>query len=104
YASWRSWDGCAPGNRRAVVTPLASILVVTWNGRPLLERCLPAIAAQTLRDRELVVVDNGSTDGSLELIARLCPTAAVVRLATNRGFAAGNNLGLARCRGRYLAL
>ena len=86
------------------MTPLASILVVTWNGRPLLERCLPALAAQTLRDRELVVVDNGSTDGSLELIPRVCPDAAVVRSATNRGFAAGNNLGLARCRGRYLAL
>jgi GT2 family glycosyltransferase len=86
------------------VTPLASVLVVTWNGRALLERCLPALAAQTLRDRELVIVDNGSTDGSLELVARLCPDAAVVRSATNRGFAAGNNLGLARCRGRYLAL
>jgi GT2 family glycosyltransferase len=87
-----------------LLTPLASVLVVTWNGRGLLERCLPALAAQTLRDNEVVIVDNGSTDGSLELVSRLCPDAAVVRSPTNRDFAAGNNLGLARCRGRYVAL
>ena len=83
---------------------LASVLVVNWNGRALLERCLPALAAQTLDDFEVVVVDNGSTDGSAELIERLCPGAVVVRAPTNLGFARGNNLGLPRCRGRYVAL
>src|SRR5947207_2284970 len=84
--------------------PLASIVVVTWNGRALLERSLPALAAQTLRDREIVIVDNGSTDGSDELVGRLCPEAVLLRSRTNLHFAAGNNLGLSRARGRYLAL
>jgi GT2 family glycosyltransferase len=85
-------------------TPLVSVLVVTWNGRAHLERCLPALRAQTLRDHELVVVDNGSTDGSPELIARLAPSARLVRAPTNLGFIAGNRLGLASCRGEAIAL
>src|SRR5438045_9706203 len=88
---------------RGPVTPLASVLVVTWNGRALLERCLPALDAQTLRDREIVVVDNGSTDRSAELVARVCPAAVVVRSATNLDFASGTSLGLERCRGRSVA-
>jgi GT2 family glycosyltransferase len=84
--------------------PLASILIVTWNGRALLERCLPAVMAQTIADREIVVVDNGSTDGSAELVATGWPGAILVRSATNRQFAGGNNLGLPRCRGQYVAL
>lgn len=84
--------------------PLVSVLVVTWNGRALLERCLPAVRAQTLADREVVVVDNGSTDGSVEAAPRLYPGALVVRSEVNLGFARGNNLGLPRCRGRFIAL
>lgn len=86
------------------MAPLVSVLVVTWNGRALLERCLPALAAQTLDDREVVVVDNGSGDGTAGAVPELCPGAVVVRSRANLGFARGNNLGLTRCRGRYVAL
>jgi hypothetical protein len=88
----------------AVPSPLASLLVVTWNARPHLERCLLALAGQTLREREVVVVDNGSTDGSAELVARIAPNATLVRSPTNLGFVGGNLLGLPRCRGRHVAL
>src|SRR3712207_462213 len=67
----------------------------------MLERCLEALAAQTLRDFELVVVDNWSTDGSVEMVAARYPGALVLRSPTSLGFARGNSLGLRRCRGRY---
>jgi hypothetical protein len=86
------------------MTTLVSLLVVTWNGRRHLERCLPALAAQTLREREIVLVDNGSTDGSGELAAGLLPDATLVCSPANVGFVGGNLLGLPRCRGRYVAL
>ncbi|HEY3079855.1 MAG TPA: glycosyltransferase family 2 protein [Chloroflexota bacterium] len=86
------------------MTPLVSVLVVTWNGRAHLARCLPALAAQTLPDLEVVLVDNGSGDGSAELVARLLPAATLVRSPTNLGFVGGNRLGLPHCRGRHVAL
>jgi GT2 family glycosyltransferase len=85
------------------VTPLVSLLVVTWNGRAHLERLLPALAAQSLREHEVVLVDNGSTDGSAEVAARLLPDAEIVRAPSNLGFVGGNLLGWPRCRGRYVA-
>jgi GT2 family glycosyltransferase len=85
------------------VTPLASILVVSWNGRGHLERLLPALAAQTLSDHEVVFVDNGSTDGSAELVSQSLPRAQIVSSGANLGFVGGNLLGLPRCRGRWVA-
>lgn len=84
--------------------PEVSILIVTWNARQLLERCLPAILAQTARDNELIVVDNGSTDDTADLVATLAPKSILIRSPANLHFAAGNNLGMTRCRGRYVAL
>jgi GT2 family glycosyltransferase len=85
-------------------SPLVSLIVVNWNGRHLLEACLAALEAQTFRDFETVVVDNGSTDGSSDWVAEHYPQARLVRLAQNCGFSAGNNVGLRAARGRYLAL
>jgi GT2 family glycosyltransferase len=81
-----------------------SVVVVSWNGRSLLERLLPALAAQTFRDFELVAVDNGSTDGSADLVERLWPEARVLRMGANLGFARGSNLEIARARGGMLVL
>lgn len=86
------------------VAPLVSIIVVNWNGKHLLEPCLVALAAQTCRDFELIVVDNGSTDGSAEWLANCQPEVRVVALDSNRGFSGGNNAGLALARGELIAL
>ena len=80
----------------------ASVIVVTWNGRELLRKNLPAVLAQSQPDYEVVVVDNGSADGSVELLDREFPGVRVVRLPENRGFAGGNNAALPFCRGEYL--
>jgi GT2 family glycosyltransferase len=80
----------------AVVTGSAEIAVilVNWNGRHHLERCLPALAAQTGVAFETVLVDNGSTDGSAAWVRSTWPDIRLVESSTNLGFAAGNNLAL----------
>jgi GT2 family glycosyltransferase len=73
---------------------------VTWNSAPYLRRCLDGILQQTYRDRELIVVDNASTDNSADLVA---PHAThVLRNGTNRGFSAAVNQALALATGEFL--
>jgi GT2 family glycosyltransferase len=86
-----------------VSDPLASVIIVTWNGRGWLERCLPAVESQRGVRFETIVVDNGSTDGSVELIERSFPRVQLIRNRANRGFAAATNQGIAAARGQYLA-
>src|SRR5436309_3434996 len=86
--------------------PLASVIVVNFNGRHHLAECLRALAHQTLpaHQFEVILVDNGSTDGSIEFVRRRFPRVRVVPLPENLGFAAGNNRGLAHATGRFIAL
>ncbi|MFH1907561.1 MAG: glycosyltransferase family 2 protein [Chloroflexota bacterium] len=83
-----------------------SVILVTWNSAATLPRCLDCLAAQTLEDFEVVLVDNGSTDGCLDGVEsrRAGLTLRVERLDENRGFAASNNIGAHLARGRWLAL
>lgn len=77
-----------------------SIVLVTWNSAPYLRRCLDGILQQTYLDRELIVVDNASSDPSADLVA---PHAArVIRNETNRGFSAAVNQALAVASGEFL--
>ena len=80
-----------------------SIIIVNWNGRQHLETCLSAVAAQQGVTFETILVDNGSTDGSVEFVRARFPAVRVVPLAENRGFAGGNNAGAREARGTYLA-
>ncbi len=68
-----------------------TVVVVNWNGERFLERCLASLAMQTLRPHEILLVDNASTDGSLQ-VARRFPDVRVIELNENCGFARGNNL------------
>jgi GT2 family glycosyltransferase len=72
--------------------PLATVVVLNWNGRRLLPDCLDALAKQDLEPAlwQTWVVDNGSTDDSLDLLARDYPQVHIVRNAANLGFAGGN--------------
>ena len=79
--------------------PRVSIVIVNYNGGALLRECAVSVAAQTFRDVETIVVDNGSTDDSLDVARGALGAATIVRLDTNRGFARGNNLGIGRARG-----
>ena len=76
-------------------TPLVVIVVLHWNGLDDTLRCLDSLARQTYRRLRVLVVDNGSTvDARPAIVARFA-AASVVRLAQNRGWAGGNNAGLA---------
>lgn len=79
-----------------VPTPRVTVVVVTWNGAHLLDRCLASLEAQTLdRERyEVVVVDNASTDGTPELLAQRWPQVVLLRNDANLGFAGGCNTAL----------
>ncbi len=84
--------------------PRASIIIPNWNGLRLLRPCLDALRAQTLAEREVIVVDNASTDGSAEVLAAEYPEVRVLRLPRNLGYAGGCNAGIRSARGSVLVL
>jgi GT2 family glycosyltransferase len=75
--------------------PEIAVVVVNWNGAHLLRTCLGSLRRQTFTEFDTILVDNGSTDDSLELIAREFPEVRAVPLAENRGLAGGTNAGIA---------
>ena len=77
----------------AIKTLTTAVIVPNWNGIDDLPACLDSLLAQTV-PLEVVVVENGSTDGSLELLAEKYPTITVLAEAKNHGFAGGVNIGL----------
>jgi len=85
-------------------SPRVSILIVNWNGLEHLPTCLDALQLQTYRDFETILVDNGSSDGSLELLQQSYQWVKVVRLAGNTGFSGGNNEGLKHAAGEYIVV
>jgi GT2 family glycosyltransferase len=85
--------------------PVVSIMLVNWNTRELTLECLRSVYAQTLDTPfEVIVVDNGSHDGSAEAIAREFPQAVLMAEAENHGFAKATNISVERARGRYVLL
>jgi GT2 family glycosyltransferase len=79
--------------------PSVTVIIVNWNGRAHLLRCLQALQQQTLANFEAIVVDNGSTDGSPAIVAQLQdPRFQLLSLPSNQGFARANNLGVAQAR------
>lgn len=88
-----------------IKTPLFSVIILNWNGRHLLEECLDSISSQAFRDFETIVVDNGSTDGSVDWLRnRFGDAISYVTLPSNLGFAGGNNAGIRIARGSYVIL
>jgi GT2 family glycosyltransferase len=83
---------------------LISVIIPNWNGAHHLPDCLDSLQRQRYPRFEVIVVDNGSTDASLALLARDYPQARLISLAENRGFAPACNAGLRAARGEILAL
>ncbi|MBI2323093.1 MAG: glycosyltransferase, partial [Chloroflexi bacterium] len=79
-----------------------SAIVLTWNGRAHVQRCLASIAAQAAPPDETLVVDNGSLDETTALVRVAAPWARLVALGRNVGFAPGMNLGARLARGDIL--
>jgi GT2 family glycosyltransferase len=81
-----------------------SVILVNWNGRHHLDRCLPALAAQTWPAIDIVVVDNASTDGTTAWLATEWPDVRVLALDTNVGFAEANNRAIRATDAPWVAL
>src|SRR3984957_7543419 len=90
----------------ARMSACATAVIPNWNGRDLLEKYLPSVveAFSPNRDNEIIVVDNGSTDGSVEYIRTAFPQVNVVALETNFGFGGGSNAGFRAARNRVVVL
>ena len=83
--------------------PLVSVVLVSYNGRNHLERCLPALLATRSVPIEVVVVDNGSSDGSVEWLAENYPQVKVLAQGQNMGFGAANGVGVEAANGAFIA-
>lgn len=82
-----------------------SVVILNWNGRALMERFLPSVIAHSPETvAEVVVADNGSTDGSLEMLRRRFPSVRLIVLDKNYGFAEGYNRALAAVDAPYTVL
>jgi len=82
-----------------------SIIIVNWNTKQLLEECLASVIKQTkLANYEVIVVDNASSDSSVEMLKEKYEQVILIENKENRGFAAANNQGIALAKGRYILL
>ena len=81
-----------------------SIVIPNWNGIRFVGMCLDSIAQSTFKDYEVIVVDNGSTDGSRELVAEKYPWVRHIKLPANMGFAIACNEGIRAARSDYICL
>ncbi len=85
-------------------TGLISVIIVNWNGQKWLKDCFDSLIAQTYQNVEIIMVDNGSSDNSVEYTKTHYPAVQCVLSETNLGFAGGNNLGLKHASGEYILL
>lgn len=85
--------------------PKVTVVIVNWNGAQFLERCLAALMAQTVVPHETILVDNASSDGSLEIV-RQFPSVRLLAQDKNLGFARANNLAIeaASAESEWIAL
>jgi GT2 family glycosyltransferase len=81
-----------------------SVVIVNWNGRELLAECLEALRRQAYREFSVILVDNGSEDGSAAFVSEHFPEVRIVALQENSGFAAANNVALGMVDTEFVAL
>jgi len=86
------------------MAPRIAVVIPNWNGRRWLPGCLRSLAAQTRKPDETIIVDNGSTDGSVEYLRSHHPDVRVVAMGHNTGFARAANAGLEQAHAEAVAL
>lgn len=77
-----------------IPAPKISVIVLNWNSRAMTAECIRSLLATDGPDFQILVVDNGSTDGSVEMLSQEFPQIAVLPQQSNLGFAAGCNVGI----------
>ena len=84
--------------------PSVSIIVLNWNGERYVAECLDSLLEQTYPNYEVIVVDNGSTDASVELLKGYLPRIRLILNKDNLGFAAVNNVAIREAKGEFVVL
>lgn len=82
--------------------PLVSVVIVNWNTKKLLKDCLGSLKGGTRCPVEVIVVDNGSSDGSIKMVKKFFHGVLAIETGVNLGMGTGNNRGLERAKGKYL--
>lgn len=82
----------------------ASVIIPNYNGAKYLKVCLDSLSRQTFRAFEIIVIDNGSTDGSCKLLEREFSGVKLIKLDKNYGFSRAVNEGIKSCSGEYVVL
>ena len=85
-------------------SPLISVVVLNWNGKQVLERCLQSLQLQTYQPIEIIVVDNASTDESVDFVRKEFPDVRLIQNERNLGFGGGNNVGIRASQGKYIMM
>ena len=90
---------------RQNIWPKVTVVIVNWNGERFLDHCLSALLAQTVAPHEIILVDNASSDASLDIVRRF-PSVRLLAQNENLGFARGNNLAIqaAAAESEWIAL
>ena len=83
---------------------LASVIIVNWNGRKFLAKCLESLRQQAYRHFSIILVDNGSIDGSIDFVIRNYPEVKTIALPRNVGFSVANNIAIKTVKTKYVAL
>jgi GT2 family glycosyltransferase len=84
--------------------PRVTAMVLNWNGKELLATCLPPLLEQDYPDYELVVIDNGSEDGSIAYVREQFPEVAILDNGRNLGYSGGLNAGMRQAEGEIVVL
>ena len=84
--------------------PTVSIIIVTWNALPLLQKCLPSVVESADNDVEVILADNASTDESVQWVNNTYPDVRVVSHPENWAFCKGNNEAIPYAQGKYIVL
>ncbi len=101
----RQADRETAGSRRGGLSPDVSVIIVNLNTCELLDACLASVERERVTiSLEAIVIDNGSSDGSVAMVAEKYPATLLLKNARNQGFARPNNEGLRRAQGRHLLL
>jgi GT2 family glycosyltransferase len=83
-------------------SPLISVVILNWNGKEYLSSCIRSVREQTYPNMEMILVDNASEDGSVEVVKNLYSDLNVIINHENLGYGGGNNRGMTEAKGSYI--
>lgn len=87
-----------------MLSPKVSIVIVSWNGKAYLEKCLLSLRKATYSYVEVIVVDQNSIDGTADMVRKKFPEVILICNSDNTGYVGGNNLGVQNASGKYILI